>query len=163
MLKVRIQLDSALGLLARLSAALGGTAEPLLAAVDVVERAIQKNFDAEGRPKRWEALSHPYASWKKRNYPGTKILERSGALRRSITVKVETGPTPESVAIVARSPLKYAAIHNFGGYAGEFKDIYIPRRPYLVLTEADQEEAARAIADSFSKIATDARQEVTDR
>lgn len=49
--------------------------------------AVQRNFDAEGRlsdGRKWAALSPAYADWKRRHFPGRKILELRGRLRRSL-------------------------------------------------------------------------------
>ena len=48
---------------------------------------VQANFDQEGRladGRKWRALSPGYARWKQRHYPGRKILELTGRLRRSL-------------------------------------------------------------------------------
>lgn len=47
---------------------------------------VQRAFDTEGAAtgSRWARLSPAYATWKRRHFPGRKILERSGRLRRSL-------------------------------------------------------------------------------
>ena len=116
----------------------------LASVVGVIDRAIQRNFDEEGRPDPWKPLSPGYELRKFRKLLGTKILELEGNLRRSIRIRIDTA-NPSSVAIVASSSLPYAAIHNFGGFAGRRRKTYIPPRPYLVLTKDDEEELGRAI------------------
>ena len=118
--------------------------------------SIHKNFEVGGRPKRWQRLSEatlkaqflygPAGRRKGRRIKtkqrglsrqwlrfkgGKKILIHTGRLLQSITYealkdKVEIG-----------SNLPYAAIHQFGGWAGRGRKVYIPARPYLVVQEED--------------------------
>jgi phage gpG-like protein len=46
-----------------------------------IKSETMKNFDAEGRP-RWFALSTVYGDWKAKHFPGKKILERTGNLKK---------------------------------------------------------------------------------
>ena len=147
MLRIRFQLDSTLGKLAKLVIELGVAVEPLLAAAAVVDRAIQRNFDEEGRPERWWPLEPAYALAKGLRFPGRGILERTGLLRRSISTHLEMGAFFAPAEIVARTDIPYAAIHQFGGP-------HFPARPFLILTDEDRMEMARAMARSFSKLAS---------
>jgi len=136
-LRVQLQLDSATALLDALGARLAAPAELLAPALPVVAAAIERNFDEEGRPLRWAPLAPRYAAWKARRFgAGLRILERTGALRRSISTRVEGN------AIVASTDVPYAAFHQFGTRR-------LPARPFLVLTDADKEAAAQAAADSL--------------
>jgi phage virion morphogenesis protein len=136
-IELRVQLDSATALLAALGLRLDSSDELLAPALPVVAAAIERNFDEEGRPTRWAPLSARYAAWKARRFgAGLRILERSGALRRSISTRLEGG------ALVASTAVPYAAFHQFGTR-------FIPARPFLVLTESDNEEVAQAVADSL--------------
>lgn len=137
MLRVHIQLDSATAFLAALGVRLDSSDELLAPALPVVAAAIERNFDEEGRPVRWAPLSARYAARKARRFgAGLRILERSGALRRSISTRLEGG------ALVASTAVPYAAFHQFGTR-------FIPARPFLVLTQSDNEEVAQAVADSL--------------
>ena len=146
MLRVRFQLDSTLGKLAKLAIELGNTTEPLLAAVGVIDRAIQKNFDEEGRPEMWQPLELAYALGKGVKFPGKGILERTVLLRHSISTRLDVGASFAPAEIIARTDVPYAAAHQFGGP-------YLPKRPFLILTEEDRLDIARAIAKSFSEVA----------
>ncbi|MBI4462679.1 MAG: phage virion morphogenesis protein [Acidobacteria bacterium] len=139
MLRVRIEFDSASPLLAALGRRLADADELLAPAVPVVAAAIERNFDEEGRPARWTPLSPRYARFKAQRFgPGLKILELTGRLRRFVRTRIEAG------AIVVSSDLPYAPAHQFGVPARG-----LPARPFLVLTEADKQEAAQAIAASL--------------
>lgn len=50
---------------------------------------VQQNFETEGElstPGGWPGLEAPYAAWKARHFPGTKILERTRRLRESLSL-----------------------------------------------------------------------------
>lgn len=100
-------------------------------------RAIERNFDAEGRPLPWPPLA---PATLRRKPPGLKILERTGRLRRSIRTRVEAS------AIVLSTDVPYAAAHQFGVPRRR-----LPARPFLVLTPEDKEEVAQAVARELAE------------
>jgi phage gpG-like protein len=68
-----------------------------------------------GLAGRWLGLSPTYAQWKAKNFPGAKILERTGALRDSLTST--GGPnvreiTPTTLSLGTKVP--YAIYHQQG-------------------------------------------------
>ena len=137
MLRVQVQLDSATALLAALGVRLDSSDDLLAPALPVVAAAIERNFDEGGRPLPWAPLTPRYAAYKARRFgAGLRILERSGALRRSISTRLEGG------ALVASTDVPYAAFHQYGTRR-------LPARPFLTLTETDKEEVAQAVADSL--------------
>lgn len=146
MLRVRFQLDSALARLASLLGALDGPERLLQPAAAVVARAIERNFEEEGRPAPWQPLSPRYERWKTAHFPGRGILELTGRLRRSIRTRIEAAPDG-SAAVVASTDVSYAPFHQFGAPAGN-----LPARPFFVLTDEDREEVAQAIAQSLSEL-----------
>lgn len=136
MLRVRLQFDSATPLLESLAQRLASLETLLAPVAPVVAAAIERNFDEEGRPIPWAPLSARYTRWKARRFPGRRILERSGRLRRSIVTRVEGS------ALIASTDVPYAAAHQFGTHR-------LPARPFLVLTEDDLTAAAQALAESL--------------
>ncbi len=72
--------------------------------------AVMKNFEAEGRPGKWQQLAKSTIKdrSKKGYWPG-RILQRSGALKRSV---LQDSNNNEAIVSVN---LRYAAIQNFGG------------------------------------------------
>ncbi|MFQ5927628.1 MAG: phage virion morphogenesis protein [Terriglobia bacterium] len=106
-------------------------------------RAIERNFDEEGRPRPWPPLT---PATLRRKPPGLKILELTGRLRRSIRTRVE------GRALVLSTDVPYAAAHQFG-----LPQRRLPARPFLVLTRENQEEAARALAESFDSTGHESR------
>jgi len=84
---------------------------------------------ASGQEGAWPALSEVYAAWKARHFPGKPILQRTGALMRSL---VGRGPgsyvstSPHSLTIGTSIP--YAAFHQIEGLGRRF-------RPMISLTD----------------------------
>jgi phage gpG-like protein len=83
---------------------------------NIVERNI---FKAEGIAKR-EYLSGPRPE---------KLGVVTGNLRASVRASVDSNGTIKG--ILSAGPLPYAAIHEFGGYAGRGRRTKIPKRSYL--------------------------------
>jgi hypothetical protein len=91
MLKLRFQIGNLLTVPARLSklAQLLDNWGEFLQSRFLPEylRDVNRNFDTEGGlVGGWAALSPAYAAWKRRTYPGRRILERSLKLRQSLAV-----------------------------------------------------------------------------
>lgn len=53
----------------------------------VLEEAERQQFEAEGRgvTGAWKPLSSQYEEWKRKNYPGRPILQRTGAMYEGLT------------------------------------------------------------------------------
>ena len=143
MIRIRIQLDPARGLLATLAARLAQPGVLLQPAVSIVAGAIERNFDEEGRPLPWPPL---VPATLRRKPAGLKILERTGRLRRSIQMHLEAD------RLVAFTDLPYAAAHQFGSPRRR-----LPARPFLVLTPDDTEQVGQSVADSLSSTSRESR------
>jgi phage gpG-like protein len=135
MLRLQLQLDPALSLLATLSRRLSAPGELLAPVAPIVARAIERNFDEEGRPVRWPPLA---PSTLRQKPAGLKILQLTGRLRGSVRTRVEGN------SIVASTDVPYAAAHQFG-----FPQRRLPARPFLVLTQGDLGAVAQCIAASL--------------
>lgn len=122
-------------LLTALRRRLEAPGELLANAVPVVAGAIEKNFDAEGRPLRWPPLA---PATLRRKPPGLRILERTGRLRRSISPRIEGG------ALLASTRVPYAAAHQ-RGVPGR-----LPARPFLALTPGDVAEVEQSVAATLA-------------
>ena len=46
----------------------------------------------------------------------------------------------------------YAAIHQFGGWAGRNRKVYIPARPFLQLTNEDKQDLMDDVQDYFAQL-----------
>jgi phage gpG-like protein len=82
---------------------------------------VQENFDREGAKQgaRWVPLSPAYKAWKDRKFPGRKILERSYALRQSLTWSGSgLGPRgvfrPRADSLELGTSVRYGIFHQRG-------------------------------------------------
>lgn len=117
----------------------------------LISQSLQ-NFHAQGRPK-WAGLSTvTIQMYAKRGIHNSAILQVTGALRNSI----QGDSDKNSVTIMAGSGAStaYAAIHQFGGFAGRNRKVKIKARPYLPITaqgflQPEAEQAVDHIAGLF--------------
>ena len=107
--------------------------------------SVEENFEKEGRPYKWQGLAKPTIKQrtKKGYWPG-RILQVRGELAASITSKYD-----ENSAVVGTNKV-YAAIHQLGGEAGRNKNVKIPARPYLKLSEDDINQILEVTKDYLS-------------
>lgn len=116
---------------------------PMAIIGETVLASIHENFDAGGRPEKWEPLAPSTIAERVRKgkWPG-RILVRtgvSGGLLGSISYKA----FPDKVVVSANK--KYAAIHHFGGKAGKGHSADIPARPFMMVQDEDMEEMQEAL------------------
>ncbi len=103
---------------------------------------LKKQFEtegAEGLGQQWTELSAAYARWKQKRYPGTKILERTGKLKASLTSEKAEHAVfePKAQSLTIGSDLPYALYHQTGTASG------LPQRKEIVFTEPDKRELMR--------------------
>lgn len=80
-------------------------------------------FASEGgdqRTGRWKPLSPAYAKWKARHYPGKGILERTGALWKSLTGGPGGRAILEAQRFTEESMVPYARFHAGDGRVNRF-------------------------------------------
>jgi len=116
--------------------------------------ALEKDqFRSEGKEggEGWKELSPAYAAWKQAQFPGKPILERTGALARSLTsgkdasaVKIE-----ERKTLTLGSRIPYAIYHQ-----SPLPRRVLPRRPEIMLSEAFKRSVMHHIHDYLVQIAT---------
>jgi len=101
----------------------------------IMADAVEENFEQEGRLDKWQELAESTIKKRKKtkHWPG-RILQVEGQLATSITTQYDN----ESAVI--GSNLAYAAIHQLAGQAGKGKKVSLPARPYLKLSENDQNQ-----------------------
>lgn len=81
-------------------------------------RHMTNQFETEGRAtgEAWAPLSANYERWKRKHYPGRKILERTGRLRAALTDRRAEGAIFDSnkdqLTIGVHTP--YAIFHQLG-------------------------------------------------
>lgn len=98
---------------------------------EIVLNSVQRNFDAEGRPKRW-----PRRKRQTRQTIGKKVLTVTGRLRNSIH------SVPSARQVRVSSNVVYAATHNFG------RDP-IPQREFLLVQQEDEGPIAKALEEGI--------------
>lgn len=76
-----------------------------------------RQFGSEGSYASggWAALSPAYAAWKAANYPGRRILERTGALKASLTSRPFGVEVIEAKSAAFGSGIDYGKFHQAGG------------------------------------------------
>jgi len=96
------------------------------------EKKQFKSEGAEGGPYAWQFLSEKYALWKEVHFPGTRILERTGDLERSLTKAGD----PNGVLIQERKTLTLGSKIPYAIYHQSIEPRKkLPRRPEIMLTE----------------------------
>jgi phage gpG-like protein len=99
--------------------------EPLKRAIQkVMIPSFQQNFDAEGRPERWADLSDVTLAIRDREGYGSKILNRTGALRK-VAGQLNIWTIGQETAVIRDLPDKvwYGKVQQagFGGSGGGSK------------------------------------------
>lgn len=168
-INVRIEDKEVRDMLARLQQRLWNM-KPVMAVIgQVVRTSVIRNFEAEGRPQRWQPLSMATlyqriggaSSRKKRG--GTKIgairklanhkvLQDTARLKNSINVRAFNDRAeifPDSAKV--GTDLVYAAIHQFGGKAGRGRKVTIPARPFLMVQDEDWPTIKDALLNYLTK------------
>ena len=98
---------------------------------------VQQNFITEGElVGGWPGLNPVYAAWKARHFPGTKILELTGRLRRSLMPGAEGTSGYGSDTVLRAGPRELVI-----GTRVEYARWHAERRPFLPdvsITEANK-------------------------
>ena len=102
---------------------------------DRFAKAETRQFRSEGAygSGGWSPLSPRYAAWKARHYPGKRILERGGDLKRSLTERPFGIEVIEPGFMVIGSSIGYGRFHQAGGPN-------LPRRRPVELPESERRE-----------------------
>lgn len=142
--------------------------EPLQRAVrQVIIPSIRKNFEAEGRPEKWDDLSD-YAV-QQRGGTEHPILQRTGKLMKGAQ-QLNNWQFNEIGAVFSQLPesVKYGGVHQVGyGSAGsgalnksaediiagakKAAKIFIPARPFVMYQEEDEFDIMDVFADWFEE------------
>lgn len=107
---------------------------------DRIADLTRRNFDAEGASEgqKWADLSPKYAAWKRRRWPGRKILVRTGALERDLTRRPFGVEQITAHSMRIGTSLPYAKHHQQG--AGN-----LPRRRPFELSAASRDELTKML------------------
>ncbi len=110
--------------------------KPMKAAGVYMVGSIEKNFQVEGRPDKWE----PLAESTLRQRRGSKILTDTARLRRSVNFRLTT----EGVQIGTNAVQAPRQHFGYEGGTGPGQ-AETPARPFLLLQVPDDLEAIRKI------------------
>lgn len=139
--------------------------------------SIDKNFRAEGRPKKWAPLSPMTIAMRRKEGKGAKILQDTGHGKGSIVYKVVSNQkvqigtnldymrihqTGGSIKIPARTirPVKAKALH----WISDGKDVFamivhqkartakIPQRKFLLFQEDDKRNIVKIFTEYLEEI-----------
>jgi len=106
-------------------------------------RRFQKGVSPEGEV--WEPVKNPRKDSKGRPRKGkASPLVDTGRLRNSISFSAT------QLDVFVGSNLVYARIHQLGGQAGRGRKVTIPARPYLGLSEEDQQEIKALVQEHLA-------------
>lgn len=113
-----------------------------LAIGEVLRKSTKARFSKQQAPdgSPWQPLSPQYAAYKRKRGYGKKILKMRGYLRGIPTVQA----TDASVSI--GSNRIYAAMHQYGGRT---RFGQIPARPYLGISDEDEQAIMGTLQDAF--------------
>lgn len=162
MIDIELPYDHIIEQLRRLVGRLENRRELMGRLAGVMFRAVEGNFESEGRPA-WQGLHPGTMAARRKAGKDEKILQRDGALAASIT------PFHDDNQAVVGTNVAYAAIHQFGGQTKPhvIKPRYkralafggvivrqvqhpgskIPARPFLVLTPEDGQDLVEEAQD----------------
>lgn len=116
------------------------TFKPVMKRIGVyMVNSVQKNFDAQGRPKKWAPLSENYRKWKTKHGFSDRILILTNTLRKSINYKASDFET----RVFAGE--KYGVYHQTGTRK-------MPARPFLVIQEEDKTFIKRIIDEYIKQV-----------
>ncbi|MGA9768277.1 MAG: phage virion morphogenesis protein [Blastocatellia bacterium] len=120
------------------------TEKPLRAAGTYMLGSIEKNFQQQGRPKKWDPLSPRTIAGRRkgrRKKGGPKILIDTARLKNSMSVKLVAGP-----GVAVGTNVVYAPRHHFGYDAGAKKgrgQAKTKSRPFVMFQDEDFDAIGR--------------------
>lgn len=105
----------------------------------------KENFEAGGKPKRFAPLSSGYKLWKRKNYPGKKIMQLTDRLMNSLTGENQAD-SQDTIRIITSKYMElgtrvpYAAAHYYG-----YPKRNLPARKIIQITEKHKQVWVRII------------------
>lgn len=125
--------------------------------IDTEFTAFEKRqFATEGAAggQRWPALSPAYAKAKRRRFPGRKIMQRTGKLRKSLTNKRDASHVAKALlaprrAIEVGTRNETAAYHISGS---PLKNPHVPHRDVMQFGPAQAKRYTETIATYLREI-----------
>lgn len=96
---------------------------------------FKQEVDPQGN--NWQPLSAKTLAHKQKKGKSTKILRQDGYLSD------RTAYNYDDKHVEFGSDAKYARLHQFGGKAGSGKKVTIPKRPWLGVSQQDEQKLLR--------------------
>ncbi len=106
------------------------------------EKALFASEGASGGSK-WPPLKPKYKRWKARRFPGRKILQRTGELRKSLTAR--GGGHVHEASLTPRAHVTVGTTVDHGRY-------HVPKRDPLQMTAAQEAGLNEIVSDYIIKI-----------
>ena len=159
-IRVEIDDDEAQAALGRLVRA-GADLSPFMrSAAGHLEDSVRESFRRQASPAGpWAPLKpSTLRERQRRGYRPGPILQRSGALKRSVTSE------SDATSATAGTNLRYASTHQFGASAGEYGVRLgrrgsgpipwgdVPARPFLVLWPEHKTEIVDSLQDHLKRV-----------
>lgn len=118
--------------------------EPLTRYGDyLVSEHIVRQFQRRGFPAGWAPLSPAYAEWKREHFPGRRLLELSGKMRRGFRFKAG----PRSLRIINRITAGQKGNKTPRWFWHQFGTPKMPARPMLQVTDKDLAKLTEFVFD----------------
>lgn len=123
-----------------------GVQKSLARAGIIMLKSVNSNFESEGRPSPWAPLKPSTLEMRTRG--GVAVLQDSGRLKRSITMRLGEGE------VSVGTNVQYGKYHQFGVLktGGKFPGKTIPQRQFLMFQDQDKEDIARLFRENVARV-----------
>ena len=133
--------------LKRLAAALENPGPAFRTIANVLDRSVKKNFRAEGRPQKWDALKPSTAGTVKSRSSSLKTRKVRTKRRGTAHILRDTGRLAQSIQTRSSrdfaevgAPGVIAAVHQYGtNRAGRSHNVTIPKRTFIGASDKPQQ------------------------
>lgn len=114
---------------------------------ETLKKIHAERFKQEIAPdgSKWQSLSPQTLARKKKKGKSTKILRQDGYLSD------KTAYNYNDQNVEFGSDAKYARLHQFGGKAGRGGKVTIPARPWLGISEQDEQKLLRKATELLQR------------
>lgn len=128
--------------------------EPLKRSIQqVLAPSFRKNFEAGGRPTKWQPLAEPTVQLRGSAHP---VLVRTGLLKQTIQqFNIWTVDRTKAALLDLPQKIWYGKIHQagygYGGRGGQVRAAGIPARPFVMVQDEDYEAIDRVFDRWFAE------------
>jgi phage virion morphogenesis protein len=135
MIEVKVDNAAVMAAMQKLAHSAANLRPPLLALGEELTKSTKKRFETSTAPDgtKWAPNKPSTLKRKKGNKP---LIGKTGTLAQQISYAVGL----DSLMVGSTSPMKYAAMQQFGGKKSRFPNLWgdIPARPFLGISDADE-------------------------